>query len=332
MKAQQETPLAEVALEIPTVFAAETQMQAAYVRFHQQLAVLPEEARQYGSYLISKLLPPQWSLEWYLPQWLGEDLHIGDAQTAALVLGNVYGLCHVALCDILIDDSQWTRPVAPEIILNSALAHWWLALYVDYVGGDAWFWERFGVIMQQWWQTMAASNRYPPLSFHGHVHRNWHELSYRASPLKVCCVAACRLGGQEDRWPHLEATLDHLHVARVLIDHVQDWLEDSEAGRYNALVHYASGASDGVAPSTGHAMQAVYEELWFGRRALPYFEIAAEHMTIAMQRAEQTGCSALQHTIAIEQAQYAHYRKELVAAAEHFLRQATETVFAGSSA
>jgi len=317
------------------VFAAEPHMQAVYARFHQQLALLPGEARQYGSHLVKKLLPPQWALEWYLPQWLGESLGVAATQTAALVLGNVYGLCHVALCDALIDEAKPADVRAPALVLNSALAHWWLAIYADCLGGDAWFWQRHGFIMQEWWRAAMVSNRYPAQNFDDYIQHNSSELAHRASPLKICCVAACRLGGQEERLPHFEAALDHLHVARVLMDHAQDWREDSEAGRYNAFVHYAAGADTGFSPPENRGLllenseRAVYAELWFGRHAAPYFEKIAQSLAAAAVDAERTGCIALQHQIAGEQMRYARYREQLVDTAQRFLRQATAALFAG---
>lgn len=301
-------------------------LQAAYGRFHDHLATLPEEAQALGALLVAKLMPPQWSIEWYLPEWLGDTMGLPAGQIETIVLANIFGLCHVVLQDRMIDEGSEKAFTGASVLLNGALEQWWLVTYARMFGHDAWFWRCFDEIMEQWRCATAISNRHPRISFEAYLQKDWRQLAHRAAPLKTCCAAICCLARHEEQMPLLEQILDHMHVATVLLDHAHDWDQDSEAGRYNAFVHFAAQTETELVDAKT-ARRAVYEELWWGEQASPYFSLAKEHLATALVYAAQVNCPPLTCKLEADGRQLTEYQEALVGAAQAWLHRATEELF-----
>ena len=151
-------------------------------------------------------------------------------------------------------------------------------------------------------------------------------LAHRASPLKICCAAATHLANQPALLAQLEESLDHLHVAAVLLDHAQDWMDDLAAGRYNAFVHHLSSRPQ-LPKNRDIHKQTVMEELWFGEHAKTYFARAHARLGLALVMAEQIHCSSYHKYIVQYHRRLDNYRQVMVDAARVILETATVQIF-----
>lgn len=302
-------------------------VQAAYRR---TIATLPDDAAQLGLSLLDRLSPPGWTLEWYLPVWLCDTFGLPAAVAQSLVLANVYGLVYVCLQDDLTDGDTNPADRKPAQHLAAAIYEAWVAVYAHHLGRDTQFWRRFNRYMARWRHATASSNAQPTVNFETFINRKYLLLAERAAPLKICCAAACLLAGQPHILPALEAALDHLHVAAVLLDHAGDWVDDLDAGRYNTFVHYVSEAPQSPANRELHR-RLILEELWSGAEARPYFQIAASHLQHASTCAQTSDCAGLIDYIQSFAHHVAECRSQMSRNAKEVLHRATVQLFGVSA-
>ncbi len=111
-------------------------------------------------------------------------------------------------------------------------------------------------------------------------------------------------------------------LAGVLVDHAYDWQEDLAAGRYNALVAWASPQDRPEAQR-----RAVLEELFLGEAARPYFELAQRQFRLACQSAAPAGSAELDAYLDWAEGQTARLAERLANAAARRLHLATQTLF-----
>lgn len=305
-------------------------MHSIAARTLDALAELPDDAARLGGRLLVKLSPPQWQLEWCLPRWLGDSYGLPPDVTETLILANVTGLIFVCLQDQLADEGVPPADLPAAICLGAALHRQWIRYYHPLLDATSPFWRAFDDIMAQWMHALAASNRMPDVDFPTLLQREPGLLAHRAAPLKVCCAAAAYLARRVDLLPPLAAALDHLHVAAVLLDHVHDWQDDLQAGRYNAFVHFASPTPQTL-EQREHNRQCVYEELFLGQAGHAYFAHALDHLELARDQAAVAACPPLMayldwyYTVALS------VRDILTTSARHAIAAAVQLVFGSTS-
>ena len=107
------------------------------------LAGEPADLGELGMRLLARVSPPNWTLEWSLPGWLGSTLNLSAPTIAALTLANVYGLACVKLLDDLGDGEvvEGDRPVA--LLLSTVLQRKWLLAYAGLFVSESPFWGLF---------------------------------------------------------------------------------------------------------------------------------------------------------------------------------------------
>jgi hypothetical protein len=171
--------------------------------------------------LVARLPPERWTLEWYLPWWLGNALGLDPATSRELVLSNLLGLASIRVQDDLADGESDEATGATR--LAAALYEAALAPYTSRFGPESPFWAHVERCMATW--RAAASDT-------GGDHR----LAARGEPLKIAPFAECLLAGRIGAYPAIESCLVHALEALVRYDHVADWRSDLEAGRWNAFV------------------------------------------------------------------------------------------------
>ncbi len=76
---------------------------AVRAEFAAALAGEPLAVAEMGRRVLNRITPPNWTLEWSLPGWLGGTLGLGAPAIASLTLANVLGLAFVKLQDDLLD-------------------------------------------------------------------------------------------------------------------------------------------------------------------------------------------------------------------------------------
>jgi len=191
--------------------------------------------------LVARLPPERWTLEWYLPWWLGNALGLDQATSTELVLSNLLGLASVRLQDDLADDESGEAADAPR--LAAALYEAALAPYTSRFGPESPLWAHIERCMATW--RAAATDP-----------SGDHRLAARGEPLKIAPFAQCLLAGRIGTYPAIESCLDHALEALVRYDHVADWRADLEAGRWNAFVADVSSGPQVPGSRSRHA-QAV---------------------------------------------------------------------------
>jgi hypothetical protein len=199
---------------------SETLEIAVKSRYGAALAGEPAGAAEFGARLLDRIAPPNWTLEWSLPGWLGNALDLSAAAAAALTLANVFGLAYIKLQDDLIDGEIAGDDQQAALLLSTALHRKWLLAYTPFFPGNSPFWGYFERYMTQW---VGAELRSPPvMAFHDYDEADLRGLGERGAPLKICAAAACLLVQREGMISQLESALDHLLTGAVLLDHALD--------------------------------------------------------------------------------------------------------------
>ena len=233
-----------------------------------------------------------WTLEWSLPGWLGDALHLPAGPTADLTLANVVGLAYVRLRDDLMDGEIPEGDRRTALMLATALYRTWLLAYTDMFASGSPFWAFFEQYMAQWAGATLHDDPSAARRFSEYDDLDLRRLGARGAPLKICAAGACLLAGRGERIPQLEAALDHLLIGAVLLDHARDWADDLAVGRYNALVAHASP----LAQAAEHAeanRRAVLQELMVGKGARPYFAVLRQQLQTAIDGSRAAGVPAL---------------------------------------
>jgi hypothetical protein len=300
-------------------------------RFGAVLAGEPADLAEFGARLLDRISPPNWTLEWSLPGWLGDALGLDASIVADLTLSNVLGLAYVRLQDDLSDGDVGEGDRLAALLLSSVLHRKWLLVYTGLFPGDSRFWSHFERYMTQWVRATWGSR--PP---YAKSWAAWGEadlliLGQRGAPLKICAAAACLLAQRAELIPQYESALDHLLTGAVLLDHALDWAEDLAAGRYNAFVACASGWPQTVEHQAANR-QAVAAELLVGRAGQSYFQLLYRELTAARALARQAGCEDLARYISWLRREALSYRKAMAATARDQLHRAIESLFVAAEA
>jgi hypothetical protein len=173
--------------------------------------------------LLERLPPARWTLEWYLPWWLGRAFGLDDDLSREVVLSNVLGLASIRLQDdaadgdIAPDDLPAARTLA-AVLYDAALEP-----YRARFDAASPFWVELERRMAAWRSGSTGL-----------------DLAARGAPLHIAAVAMCRYAERMDVYPALEPCLDNTLDALVRYDHVADWEADLDADRWNAFVAAAS--------------------------------------------------------------------------------------------
>ena len=187
-------------------------------------AVCPDE-RDLAIRSLRRLTPANWTLEWYLPWWLGQAFGLDPVVAEETVLSNVLGLVSIRLQDDLFDRDVAAADVPGATRLSAALFDEAVAVYRRRIDGASPFWQFLERSMAEWRRASAGDG---PLRV--------ADLPCRGAPLKVAGFATCLLADRADRWELVDRCLDHALAALVRYDHVCDWEDDLRADRWNAFV------------------------------------------------------------------------------------------------
>lgn len=289
-------------------------------RFAAALAGEPAGVSELGAHLLDRISPPNWTLEWSLPTWLGSTLGLNTPLVTNLTLANVLGLATIKLQDDLIDGEigEETRQAAQ--LLSTVLHRAWLLVYARLLPGDTLFWDHFESYMMQWTRATLASRQAWSRPFAEWDGDDLSLLGQRGAPLKSCAAAACRLVGHDERLPPFEATLDRLLIGAVLLDHAVDWSADLQHGRPNAFVAYCTSRPQ-VPADQEENRRAVLAELTIGKGGQSYFRLLQGELAAAQALARAAGCGQLARYVSWLRRETATYRAATAAAARDQLRQ-----------
>ena len=239
--------------------------------------------------LWERLDPAHWSLEWYLPVWLGDAFGLSRDVSSQIAMSNVLGLASIRLRDDLDDGEVDGAGVAAAEALSAEFYRAALEPYRRLLPDEASFWGHLDRWMAEW----RATAREEPGSEAGEGSSAWDPAS-RGAPLKISAFAVCVLASRVRDFPTVEACLDDALAAMVLYDHARDWPEDLAAGRWNAFV--ATSSSDPQTPEhrEGNRASVLAAMLARGSLARYFARIRArlERATATADRLELTELAA----------------------------------------
>lgn len=176
--------------------------------------------------LLERLPPGRWMLEWHLPWWLGNGFGLDRDVSREIVLSNLFGLGSIRLEDDLADGEVAPRRAPAAKALAAILYELAVDAYRSRFPAGSPFWTHLETCLSDWRAATGEGER----------------LAARGAPLKISAFAVCRLSGRVDAYPTVDRLLDAALEALVVYDHIADWRDDLDAGRWNAFV---AAISDG---------------------------------------------------------------------------------------
>jgi hypothetical protein len=300
-------------------------------QFVAALADEPDTSAEFVARLLARISPPNWTLEWALPGWLGEVLGLDESAVADLTLANVFGLAYVKLQDDLMDGETDADDRSVAVLLSSVLYRKWLLIYAGRFAAGSPFWGYFERYMAQWVAATQVSHGSPAKSFHDYEDADWRSLGHRGAPLKICAAAVCVLTQRKAVLARLEQALDYLLTGAVLFDHACDWRADLAAGRHNTFVAYTSGW-----PQTPDYLEVnrrmVVQELLVGKWGQAYFDLLGREILAAWAIVHTDGFAAFARYLKWLHRETISYRKAVTAAGRDQLHQALKPLFTAAEA
>ncbi len=193
--------------------------------FEVRIAWMRPAERDLALRTLRRLTPDDWTLEWYVPWWLGDAFGLGRDESADLVLSNVLGLVSIRLQDDLLDGDVADADVEAATRVGHALLDEALAGYRRRFEPGSPFWLFLERSLAEW---RRASTTDGPLT--------WPEVARRGAPLTIAAFAICLMTDRLDRWDLVDRCLGHALAALVRYDHVCDWEDDLRGGRWNGFI------------------------------------------------------------------------------------------------
>lgn len=266
-------------------------------QFDAGLHALPAGLAAKARRLLDGLSPVEWPVEWHLPWWLGRDFALSTQCVQTLTLCNLFGLGYVRLEDEMLEESAGPAGRQGKRRLADALYDQAMLRLSSLFGDQGEFWEQKDLAMSQWQRALDEGERAPASRFADWIENDFLLLAWRGAPIKITAVGACLLAGSNDAIPALLASLDHMLIAQVLLDHLDDWSADLDAGRFNAFVAFVSDLPQTARHRDANRRQ-VMQEFFLGDAGASYVDLTRRHIQTALRYAEAVPCSGLEHYLA----------------------------------
>ncbi len=166
----------------------------------------------------------------------------------------------------------------------------------------------------------------PLIAFADWTESDFLLLAWRGAPIKITAVGACLLAGRSDAVPVLLDALDHMLIAQVLLDHLDDWSADLTAGRFNAFVAFLSDL-----PQTSQNRDAnrrhVLGEFYLGEAGAAYVDLARRHIRAARRHAEAIPSAGFERYLDCYATETATSQLALHSQIREWLQDATTAIF-----
>jgi hypothetical protein len=245
--------------------------------FGRAVAGLDARARVLAIQTLERLQPPSWTLEWYLPVWLGAAFrHDGDL-VRRVVLSNVLGLVAVRLEDDLQDGEVGERNRERAAHVAGALLEAAIAIYRPLIPPESSFWPELDGAMAEWRSRSVGE----PADAD-----QWRSLARRGRPLKVGARALWLLADNPRPWGVLDRCLDHALVALARYDDVCDWEADLAAGRWNGFIASCGARSQTPGQQARNRSAVLLAMMTRGAARRGFEQVAAEARQAAVLAVE----------------------------------------------
>jgi hypothetical protein len=260
---------------------AELDVHRVAAAFERRVEAACPDERDLAIRTLRRLTPGKWTLEWYLPWWLGHAVGLDPAVAEEIVLSDVLGLASVRLQDDLLDGEIAEDDVPGAARLSAALFDEAVAIHRRRFDAASPFWPFLERSMAEWDRASAGDGA-----------SRGADLPLRGAPLKVGAFAVCLLARRMDRWVLVERCLDHALAALVRYDQVRDWEDDLRADRWNAFVAAVSSLPQRPATRDRNRSAVLAALLTRGAAAAEFGRIRAEALRAA-HLAVEVGCPPL---------------------------------------
>ncbi|HET7009581.1 MAG TPA: hypothetical protein VFI11_02295 [Anaerolineales bacterium] len=227
---------------------------------------------------MSRLATPNWQLEWNLPRWLAEAFALPEEVVRRVVLANVLGLGYVRMIDDLRDRETASLGLADTRSLANVLYEAAISTYLEMLGTHEWFWAQLERFLHEWQAVKPEDVCLDVLHAGG---ADVQSLARLGSPLHIGTAAMCAISGQEGRLEEMMEPVRHYLVACVLLDHMQDWREDTQAGRPNLFVRALLDGQPSDEQSPAITVR-VCEAFLRSQPVQDYLDLAGNHFHVAL--------------------------------------------------
>lgn len=242
--------------------------------FDAHVSGLASGDRALATGTLARVRPPNWTLEWYLPWWLGHALGVHPEVSLRIVVSNVLGLVAARLEDDAIDGEVAHDEVAAARRVSVALFDAAIGIYRPIFDSTSPFWAVLERTLSEW---LSADRR---------------SLARRGAPLNVGAQAICLLADQPGAWRTVGACLDHALAALARYDDLCDWEADLAAGRWNVFVASVTKAPQSRANASGNRSAVLTALMLDGAAAAGFAQVDVEAgRAAALARA--IGCAPL---------------------------------------
>ncbi len=287
---------------------------------------LPTDLVSRARQLFDRLNPVQWPVEWHLPWWLGRDFDLPAQDVEVLTLCNLFGLGYVRLQDAILDERASRASRRSQRRLADALHDQAMRRLGDLFGDQAEFWGWRNEAMRQWQLALSDGEQAPARRFADWTEGDLLLLAWRGAPIKITAVGACLLAGRSDAVPALLDALDHMLIAQVLLDHLDDWSADLAAGRFNAFVAFVSDLPQTVQNRDANRRH-VLGEFYLGEAGAAYVDLASRHIRAARCYAEAIPSSGFERYLDCYATETATCQLALHSQIRKWLQDATTAIF-----
>lgn len=247
--------------------------------FHNHVSLLPAGDRALAARTLDRVRPPNWTLEWYLPWWLGQAFGLSAETSQRIVTSNVLGLVAARLEDDGVDGEVAPEDAGAARRVSTVLFGAAIGLYRPLFEPTSPFWAALDRTLSEWRSAGRQS------------------LARRGAPLQVGARATCLLADRPELSRPVEACLDHGLSALALYDDLCDWESDLAAGRWNAFIASVADAPQ-TAANRSRNRSAVLLALMVDGAASSGFARVATEAGRAAALAESVGCGPLAEHLA----------------------------------
>jgi hypothetical protein len=277
--------------------------------------------------VLDRLEPERWTLEWYLPWWLGEAFELGPDLSYEFVLSNVLGLASIRLEDDLVDGDVHRGEIADATTLSAVLYEEAVAVYRDHFDRSSPFWVALSGFMSEWRTAIHQNDGHAGPSIDAEGGSGRLDLGRRGAPLKIAALGMCLLADRSSRFPQLEDCLDHALAGLVLYDHFMDWEDDLAAGRWNTFI-----ADSSTLPQTtrnrARNRSSVLLAMMTADAAATHFAVIQEELSAAIVAADLMSLAPLANHLRRYAAQTADQGLVLQSHYRDLAERATNVMFA----
>lgn len=312
--------------DLKSSFLSDSDVIAVREAFRLKLNDLAPPLSEAGHHILDQISTPNWTLEWFLPRWLGNSFGLSTDVIRTLTLSNVLGLAFLRLVDDQVDGENQIADPITALSLATRLHHLAFQPYRELMMDHPQFWDHADEYMAQWTNAILASTRPPQEGLRDFSQDHYQLLAHLGAPLKICCLAAWSLSNQKADLQNLLLSIDHYVIGAVFLDHYKDWQKDLHAHRYNLFVDHVLQGNNMLL--TEDEVQSYIREAILNVEVLDlYFSIILKQVQTAQAYAAKVRCNELEQHLRSFHQQITLRADGLIQSIEDVIQRAGQKIF-----